>query len=100
MAVRYIFKQKNLPDDIPLMIAEQLYQYRKLWNLSLEKLSQKSGVPVAKIDALEMMIGDIDFRDLAALLECCQLVLDISPEVFPHLPPEYYRKYFSLLYVK
>lgn len=93
--IRYIYKKNKIHEDNVLAVAEKLYESRLLNNISLRRASELSGVPLLKIDALECMQSDIDFRQIAKLLDVYGERLEMDTDIFPYLPKEYHRKYFG-----
>lgn len=86
---RDLFHEDNLYE-----LSYELYEARNIRRLTLGEVSAQSGLPVEEIDALESGIGDINFSHAARLLDLYNMRLNLTPECFPGLPPEYYAEYF------
>ena len=84
---RDLFHEDNLYE-----LSCELYEARNIRRLTLGEGSAHSGLSVEEIDDLESGIGDINFSHAARLLDLYNMRLNLTPECYPGLPPEYYAE--------
>lgn len=93
---RYIYKKELLSEESTSDIALFLFQARVESNLSLDEAAKKTGIAAEVIDAYEIAQEDIDFLEIAALLNMYNCRLSRGYRfIFPGLPEDYYDLYFE-----
>lgn len=89
------YKKEFLFQDAAWEVAYSLFQMRTKKDISLKQLSSEVDIPINEIDALESNYGDINFHQVAILLDFYNGKISGYADCFPNLPKGYYDKYFN-----
>lgn len=90
-----LFRRELMHSDTRNELAIELFNARVERKLTLSEVAQQTGLTVEAIDSLECYNSDIDFNEVAKLLDFYQIQLGMNQNCFPGLPEEMGEKYFE-----